>query len=354
MMYWQHPEQGTGSHSYYHPTYGTLEANFEATTYNWAGMSATSYAGDCPLLQFHVGVAFDMNYSPDGSGAYSSDIVNVLLTYFNYKNTLSWVYKSNYSTTGWQDLLIAELEAGRPMTYRGNNSEGSGGHAFVMDGCQGSTYFHFNWGWSGSNNGYFTLDNLNPGYDFSYDQAGCIGIEPEEVAPPLNVPLNTQAVVVENDVTITWDAPESKAVLTGYKVKRNGINISGTLSASTLTYLDEDLSNSMYTYCVKAVYDEGGSDCSENAVVTVNYVGIIEISNTVKIYPNPTTGELNINFGQTQAYLLEITDITGKIVLSDTGNNSILNYNISFLSKGIYVLNIKFDNNIIKEKIIIK
>ena len=142
--------------------------------------------------------------------------------------------------------------------------------------------------------------------------------------------------------------------MTGYRVIRDGSNISGLLPTGTLTYIDYDLPDGDYTYCIKAVYDGGVSGCSNEEDVTVDYVDINELNNVIKIYPNPTTGELNIDFGQTQQYIIEINDITGKTIFTDFGNNSILNYNVSLLSKGIYILNIKLTDKIITEKIIIE
>jgi hypothetical protein len=56
---------------------------------------------------------------------------------------------------------------------------GTGGHAFNVDGYNGNDYFHFNWGWSGSYNGYFYLDNLNPGgNNFTEGQGAIIDIYP--------------------------------------------------------------------------------------------------------------------------------------------------------------------------------
>jgi hypothetical protein len=37
------------------------------------------------------------------------------------------------------------------------------GHAFVCDGYQPGNYYHFNWGWGGTEDGYFYTDNLIPG-----------------------------------------------------------------------------------------------------------------------------------------------------------------------------------------------
>jgi hypothetical protein len=59
------------------------------------------------------------------------------------------------------------------------NGFGSGGHAFNVDGYQGTDYFHFNWGWSGSYNGYFYLNNLNPGgNNFTYGQGAIVNFYP--------------------------------------------------------------------------------------------------------------------------------------------------------------------------------
>jgi len=52
--------------------------------------------------------------------------------------------------------------------------------AFNLDGYQGTNYFHFNWGWSGSYNGYFYLNNLNPGGDnFTNGQGAIINLYPD-------------------------------------------------------------------------------------------------------------------------------------------------------------------------------
>ena len=109
---------------------------------------------------------------------------DALKTYFGYKNTLQGVHKSNYTDSNWINLLKIELDARRPVIYAGRGNEG--GHAFVCDGYDNNNYFHFNWGWSGQNDGYFVLTALNPGsggagggsYEFTDAQRAIIGIEP--------------------------------------------------------------------------------------------------------------------------------------------------------------------------------
>ncbi|MFC1527184.1 C10 family peptidase [Candidatus Neomarinimicrobiota bacterium] len=181
MKYWSHPEQGVGSHSYFESDYGTLSANFGATTYNWAGMpnSISTYDSDVAELIYHCGVSVEMDYGPLGSAAYTSHVVTSLETFFDYSLSTQYINKSSYTETEWNNILRNELDNNRPMQYRGSSSDGESGHSFNCDGYQGDDYFHFNWGWGASYDGYFYLNDLTPGTrDYSYFQSAIIGIEP--------------------------------------------------------------------------------------------------------------------------------------------------------------------------------
>ncbi|NVO19350.1 MAG: C10 family peptidase [Bacteroidetes bacterium] len=175
--YWRWPLQGTGSHGYY-SSYGYLSADYGATRYKWEEMTNSTSVQNFQMaqLQSHLGISVDMMYSPSGSGAYSDDAANALKTYFGYDSNLHLEYAPSPIDETWKSTLRTELEAGHPLYYHGF---GTGGHAFNVDGYQGTDYFHFNWGWSGSYNGYFYLDNLNPGgYSFTEGQGAIVGIVP--------------------------------------------------------------------------------------------------------------------------------------------------------------------------------
>ena len=137
MKYWEHPAQGTGSHTYYCPGYGQQSANFGATTYHWDLMPRSlSGATQAQIeavatLMYHCGVAVDMGFAPDGSGAYSQDVPAAMANYFDY-NYCVQKQRSSYSLANWVNLLKAEFDLGRPVYYSGHSSEG--GHAFVADG----------------------------------------------------------------------------------------------------------------------------------------------------------------------------------------------------------------------------
>ncbi len=185
MYYYRYPTTGTGSHSYYASGYGTQSVNFGASTYNYNEMlgELSVPAPEVAELSYHCGVAVDMSYGYDGSGALTWDVDDALEDYFRYSTDASYKTKSSYSTSGWESLMRTNLDLYHPVFYSGSSS--AGGHAFVMDGYEGTNYFHFNWGWGGYADGYFYLNALNPaGNDFNSDQQVIVNIYPLTTSYP--------------------------------------------------------------------------------------------------------------------------------------------------------------------------
>lgn len=171
MKYHNHPAQGAGFHSYNAPNYGTLSANFGATTYEWGSMpnSISGANNAIATLMYHCGVSVDMQYSPNFSGAWvleshspttDHNAQYALKTYFGYGTDMQGVYRDQNSLSAWNNILKGELDASRPIVYAGFGQ--GGGHCFVCDGYDNNDFFHFNWGWSGAYNGFFAMDALNP------------------------------------------------------------------------------------------------------------------------------------------------------------------------------------------------
>lgn len=207
MNYWEYPSSGIGSHSY-SSNYGNLSVNFANTTYNFDLMpdnlttaSSQESIEAVATLIYQCGVSVDMNYSPIESSSYSVDAAKSFRQYFGYTSS-TYIEKSNYSNSDWNNLIKTEIDNGRLVLYGGNGS--AGGHAFILDGYDASELFHINWGWSGAYDGYFSLSLLNPGsYNFSDNQTAIIHIEPNINCNP---PTNVLATVDEDDVQITWTA----------------------------------------------------------------------------------------------------------------------------------------------------
>jgi hypothetical protein len=164
MNYFRWPDSGTGSYTYYCPPYDTLSVNFSEQTYNWDLMEPSLEHSNLELakLLYNVGVSVDMVYGPNGSGMYNHKGAYTLRTYFKYSPETQYVFRDS-TTMDWDSLIIAHLDQRIPMYYAGWDVPNISGHAFICDGYQDTNYYHFNWGWSSSYNGYFYTDNLNPG-----------------------------------------------------------------------------------------------------------------------------------------------------------------------------------------------
>ena len=186
MHYWRYPETGQGSHcDNAAPVYGSLCADFGATTYDWNGMKQSLNVESDPvaILCYHTGISLDMVYGPNISWAFTSNVAPALVNYFGYSPSAQYLNRYEYSTSDWVSLLKANLDASKPIEYNGDGP--SGGHAWVCDGYQGDNYFHMNWGWGGTFNGYFYLHNLNPGtYTFTGNQSATINIQPDVASYP--------------------------------------------------------------------------------------------------------------------------------------------------------------------------
>lgn len=88
--------------------------------------------------------------------------------------------KNKWQTSGWQTMLQAELNAGRPVYYSGSkNMFHAGGHAFVLDGYDSDGYFHINFGYNYGDDDYYQIDSINAnGTNYNHWQSAIIGIQP--------------------------------------------------------------------------------------------------------------------------------------------------------------------------------
>ena len=168
MKYWKFPQNGRGNHTYTHPTYGKLSADFENTTYNWDNMpndlsifSSSTQMNAIATLMYHCGVSVDMDYGKNESGAVSFLVPYAMRNYFWYSDEATYLSKDDYTLYEWQNKVQWELYRGRPVFYTGGNMLSGGSHAFICDGLRSDNYFHFNWGWDECN-GYYSMSSLKP------------------------------------------------------------------------------------------------------------------------------------------------------------------------------------------------
>ena len=279
MKRWNHPLQGTGSHSYYCYGYGMQSANFGNTTYDWEHMpdrlggASQQEIEAVALLMYHCAVAVDMQFSPTGSGANSWDVPNAIRQYFSYSNQATLKSRDEYSLTNWQNMLKEQFDIGWPVYYSGFSD--SGGHAFVCDGYDDSNLFHFNWGWGGSSDGWFVIDEIDyAGWAqavFNYVPSNVYSYQPMQ---PENLTVES-SYDFDYSATLSWTNPSQNIHLNNLTsldqivITRDGViihTIDDPAPGANMTFTDHYMP-AMVSYGVYAIaHEASGLPTVENNV----------------------------------------------------------------------------------------
>ena len=371
MKYWDHPAQGTGSHTYYCPGYGQQSANFGDTTYDWENMPKTLNGANQTQIQavatlmYHCGVAVDMSFAPDGSGSYSDLVPPAMAAYFDYNYCVK-KNRSSYSLANWISMLKAEFDLGRPVYYSGQSS--SGGHAFVCDGYNEDDFMHFNFGWSGSDDDWYQVDAI----DYANSATAIFNYVPTSVYQnTLQAPTGVTVVKpseTAQEATISWTNPTKTisnvtvSELDYIFVERNKeviAVIENPTPGADMTYVDAAVPcYSTYEYSVYAVKDGAhgtagvvsavfGPTCEWKIIATastmqgwkggylVAYDGTgNEVDRFTMTNSTPVTYNMNITLGKVYfawkpgsenvSLSFKIKDASGNIVYQFDGNTSAL------------------------------
>jgi len=232
------------------------------TTIDWANIKnsyGTSYQGTesenaVAQLMHLCGDAVKMEFSLNNSAAKEHNALSALATYFDYDATTArYVNRKDYSYDEWQDIIYNELKAGRPVIYGGRSL--GGGHAFICDGYDKDDFFHINWGWRGTSDGYFRLRLLAPASQgiggsstndgYGINQSAGIGIQ-----------RNSHAGVPYVGLVVTTMRPNAKQVTR--TAKENDFMLSFQYSLSNYGF-DEK-----YALAIQVV----DADMGEKALIT--------------------------------------------------------------------------------------
>ncbi len=173
MYYYRYPKYATGSVTYWdwiQSMNRTMDFSSQ-TAFDWDQM-LPSYDGQTATdiqekatahLMLLAGYASETSYSAKASNSYYKTAALGMINYFDYDKGMCRYERKYLTTQQWVDILISELHEGRPVFYTGTSPTSNIGHGFICDGYDGNGYFHFNWGWSGSSDGYYSLTALQPG-----------------------------------------------------------------------------------------------------------------------------------------------------------------------------------------------
>ena len=181
---------------------------------------------------------------------------------------------------------------------------------------------------------------------------------------PCEMPKNLEVKQESNFLLISWDQPENAKSILGYNIFRDGEKLN-TDVISEREYEDTDVvPETEYCYAVSAVYTYDESEKTDPECFTLLGVNDYQEA-SFSLYPNPTTGVLNLIQETITNYELgpelnsgtniEIFDVYGRKLSSNhlIGSSSHYLINISDFSAGVYFVKISTETGEIAVKRVI-
>ena len=157
-------------------------------------------------------------------------------------------------------------------------------------------------------------------------------------------PENVTVTQENTELVISWKNTDAAS----YEIFRNGLYLE-TIDQSqseTTDYIDTDVENGItYCYKIKAIYETCKSAFTKEVCKKFIIVNIDENSINLKIYPNPTTGEIQIFQVANHKSQIEIFDINGCLLTPNPstiwrGAGGEVKIDISHLPSGFYFLKV--------------
>ncbi len=106
--------------------------------------------------------------------------------------------------------------------------------------------------------------------------------------------------------------------------------------------------NSTVTYTVIGTDANGCKGSNTYELNVTKCVGLKDVSTTasgVKLYPNPNKGEFIVEVNNKVLNTVEVTDLTGRVLVSSTSQNEKITINLSDFANGVYYVKISSDLN---------
>lgn len=152
-------------------------------SYNWNAMKDDKPTKETAKLLSDIGVASQMDYKCNGSGAWLNIAASAMVNKFGYSS-------AQYGDFDVEKLAYEIVQKKTPVILQGYTGQDQQlGHAWVCDGyrrivkftfCKPhiTEYLYMNWGWGGVSNGWFTLDDKWSGFDLKYHRKMVYNIRP--------------------------------------------------------------------------------------------------------------------------------------------------------------------------------
>lgn len=154
------------------PSFDTLNLYLDTleSTYAFGGALTKSLKA---AICFACGVAAQQVYSASVSGTFGLEQALTAWQRFGFEESRI-VYPDD---TTLNTLIAENVKVALPVQLGLLVSTGSGGHNVVVDGYNTDEYYHFNFGWGGSANGWYTLPPESIPYNLTIIESAVIDIK---------------------------------------------------------------------------------------------------------------------------------------------------------------------------------
>lgn len=186
---------------------------------SYSGSYPSEMADAVALFNAALGAALELKYGSSTSGTISS-MPNVFDKYFKVNGKCEYQNKTTLTQEQWDQRIYDNLSNKQPIIYRGTSDSG-GGHAIILDGYTPSgDLYHFNMGWGGSSDGYYTLSKEDGVGGYSNNQGLVYDIEPrtpklqgklrvakqatKRVDTPISVEITNNATLDQSEFLLFW------------------------------------------------------------------------------------------------------------------------------------------------------
>ena len=321
MYYWKYPTECSSLNGYDGGWWGGMTVPaLPATTFDYNKMLLSychwdwdnsqliqdtytdEQAQEVAKLSRYCGQAVEMDYDPEGSGAYTWNQYDAMINTFGYSSNAEdvsrdgswWSGGGGYTTAEWEAMMKEELEAGRPILYSASDPS-AGGHAFICDGFNTDGYFHFNYGWYGTCDGWYLSTSLRMVHrdgdqlNFSSSHEMLIGM-----VPPSFCILNAESIDADNELIVLGD-----------NLATIGQNVTIRTSYRSVKFMFN-------------LTDENGNSVANGNTITVNVANFMQGSNVNGTITLPTTldqgnYDVNMNYYDMSNELIAVGTAPGKL-----------------------------------------
>jgi plastocyanin len=293
------------------------------------GAIITQASGGSGLLQYSLN---GINYST--SNVFSGLTGNI--TYIVYvKDALNCITTSEVFVYQPTDLIVDSSVS--DVTCSGGNNG-----AINLSVTGGTLPYQYQWTSGQTTQGIFNLNQGNYNVVVT-DFNGC-----------------------ERQLNFTIDQPQIPLIVNATTVNTSSgssadgaIDITVTGGVSPYTYLwsngsiSEDLSGLLPGAYLVTIYDANGCITSSTFIVnsTIGISNLNAVKDEIKLYPNPATSIINVETGNLIADKIEIINLIGQIIYTETDLKNKFTINAIDFDSGVYFIKITKDNESIIKKI---